>query len=122
MVSSNKVWQKVWRGWENPRSSTINTLLEQDIDRKNPTMFFHYGYAGDARLANFWLNAFADPVEPLKGWNYTIDPAGDVIQLCAVNEYYPALTVVTSDAELETLVNQACPDEEFNVILKPSLF
>jgi hypothetical protein len=122
MVSSNKVWQKVWRGWENPRSSTINTLLEQDIDRKNPTMFFHYGYAGDARLANFWLNAFADPVEPLKGWNYTIDPAGDVIQLCAVNEYYPALTVVTSDAELETLINQACPDEEFNVILKPSLF
>jgi hypothetical protein len=122
MVSSNKVWQKIWLGWENPRSSTINTLLEQDIDRKNPTMFFHYGYAGDAMLANFWLTAFSDPVEPLKGWNYTIDTSGDVQQICDVNAYYPALTIVTSDTALERLISETCPLEEFNLILKPSLF
>jgi hypothetical protein len=122
IVSTNQNWQKIWSGWQNPRSSTINTLLEQNIDRKNPTMFFHYGYAGDAMLANFWLNAFTDPVEPLKGWNYTIDTAGDVKQLCDVNAYYPAVNVVTSDSALESLLSQACPDEEFYVILKPSLF
>jgi hypothetical protein len=85
-------------------------------------MFFHYGYAGDAMLANFWLNAFIDPAEPLKGWNYTIDTAGDVKQLCDVNAYYPEVNLVTSDSALEGLLNQACPDEKFNIILKPSLF
>jgi hypothetical protein len=122
MVPSNNVWQKIWRGWENPRSSTINSVLEQEIDRKNPTLFFHYGYAGDAMLANFWLTAFSDPVEPLKGWNYTIDTSGDVQQICDVNAYYPAVTVVTSDTALEGLITETCPLEEFNLILKPSLF
>lgn len=118
MVPSNNVWQKIWRGWENPRSSTLSLVLEQEIDRKNPTMFFHYGYAGDAMLANFWLTAFSDPVEPLKGWNYTIDTAGDVQQICDVNAYYPEVTIVTSDSKLEELLTQTCPNEEFTIKLE----
>jgi hypothetical protein len=120
MVSSNRIWQKIWKGWENPRSITINKVLEQDIDRNNPTLFFHYGYAGDARLANFWLTAFAVPLEPIKGWNYTIDTAGDPIQLCDVNAYYPKVRVVTSDSNLENELNKLCSAEEFIIILEPS--
>jgi hypothetical protein len=122
MVPSNNVWLKIWQGWENPRSLTINAVLEQEIDRQNPTMFFHYGYAGDAMLANFWLTAFSEPVEPLKGWNYTIDTSGDVQQICDVNAYYPTVTIVTSDTALESLISETCPIEEFNLILKPSVF
>jgi hypothetical protein len=120
-VSSNKVWQKIWSGWENPRSSIINQVLAQDINRKNPTLFFHYGYGGDAMLANFWLTAFSDPVDPIRGWNYTIDTTGDPKQLCGVNAYYPTVTVVTSDSMLENELLKICPDEFFEIKLQAPL-
>jgi hypothetical protein len=118
VVTTNKVWEKIWIGWENPRSLVINEALMQEIDRENPTMFFHYGYAGDSKLANFWLNAFSNPVDPIKGWNYTIDTTGDPRQLCDVNAYYPTVTVVTSDSMLEQDLLQLCPSEIFEVKLQ----
>lgn len=121
VVSTNNIWQKIWTGWENPRSSVINEALTKPIDRKNPTMFFHYGYEGDAKLANFWLNGFADPIDPIKGWNYTIDTTGDPQQLCDVNAYYPEVTVFTSDSKLEDELAKLCGNEEFNINLEPSL-
>lgn len=121
IVSTNRVIPKILRGWENPRALVMNKVLEQTIDRKNPTMFFHYGYGGDARMANFWLTAFADPVEPLKGWNYTIDPTGDVNQLCEVNAYYPTVKVVTSDLKLEEMLLEVCPNEKFIIELVPPI-
>jgi hypothetical protein len=120
-VSTNKVIPKMLRGWENPRALTMNKVFEQEIDRKNPTMFFRYGYGGDDRLANFWLTAFSDPIEPLKGWNYTIDPTGDANQLCEVNAYYPEVNVVTSDLMLEEQLNLNCPNEVFNIKLVPPI-
>ncbi len=99
----------------------MNEVFLQEIDRENPTMFFHYGYGGDAMLANFWLTAFAVPLDPIRGWNYTIDTTGDVQQICDVNAYYPKVTVVTSDMKLEELIMQTCPNEEFIVILKPPI-
>jgi hypothetical protein len=115
VVSTNRIWQKIWSGWENPRSSILNVALQQPIDYKNPTMFFHYGYGGDATLANFWITAFADPVEPIKGWNYTIDTLGSAQQLCEVNAYYPTLNIITQDPNLETELLKMCPNENFNV-------
>jgi hypothetical protein len=118
VVATNRVWEKIWIGWENPRSLVMNEALKQEIDRENPTMFFHYGYAGDSKLANFWLNAFSNPVDPIKGWNYTIDTTGDPRQLCDVNAYYPTVTVVTSDSMLEQELLQLCPSEIFEVKLQ----
>jgi hypothetical protein len=115
VVSTNKIWQKIWSGWENPRSSILNVALDQEIDYKNPTMFFHYGYGGDATLANFWMNAFANPVEPIKGWNYTIDTLGNPQQLCDVNAYYPTLNVITQDPNLEIELSKICPNENFKI-------
>lgn len=121
VVTTNKIWEKIWSGWENPRSSVLNQALTQNIDRRNPTMFFHYGYGGDSKLANFWLNGFADPIDPIKGWNYTIDTTGDPQQLCDLNAYYPEVTVVTSDSKLEAELARLCGNEVFNIELKPSL-
>jgi len=121
-VNSNRVWQKIWNGWENPRSEAISRAMDQKIDLKNPTLFFHHGYAGDAMLANFWLTAFADPIDPIRGWNYTIDTTGDVNQMCEVNAYYPQVTIVTSDIKLPELLDIACPQEEFQIIFDDPLF
>lgn len=120
--NSNKVWQKIWRGWDNPRAKTMNAVFNQNIDFKNPTMFFHFGYAGESMMANFWLNAFADPIDPIKGWNYTIDTTGDVKQLCDVNAYYPTVTVVTSDTMLEQSLIESCKNEKFNIELETPLY
>jgi hypothetical protein len=121
VVATNKIWQKIWSGWENPRSSVMDQALTHEIDRKNPTMFFHYGYGGDSKLANFWLNGFADPIDPIKGWNYTIDTTGDPQQLCDLNAYYPEVTVVTSDSKLEHDLAKLCGNEVFNIELETSL-
>jgi hypothetical protein len=122
IVVQNNVWSKVLSGWENPRSSIVNKMFEQEIDDKNPTLFFHYGYLGDAKIANFWMNAFMIPVEPIKGWNYTIDTNGDVQQLCDVNAYYPSVNVVTSDLRLGELLESTCPSETFQIrIIEASL-
>ena len=118
--SVNKVLPKIIRGWENPRSSTMELALNQELEVLNPTMFFHYGYAGDARLANFWMNAILSPQDPVRGWNYTIDTAGDPKQLCDVNAYYPKVYVVTSDMKLEDELLKICPKEEFIIKLEPS--
>ena len=115
LIPINKVWQKVNNGWQNPRNSMMNLVLEQNIDRKNPTLFFQYGYAGDARLGNFWLSAFVDPIEPLKGWNYTIDTDGNPQQLCDVNAYYPSVTVITSSTSLGKELKELCPNEPFQI-------
>ncbi len=121
VVSTNRIWKKIWTGWENPRSSIMNQMLNEKINRSNPTMFFHFGYGGDSRLANFWLTAFADPVDPIKGWNYTIDTTGDPKQLCDVNAYYPQVKVITSDIKLEQDLIRLCGSEEFIVDLRPSI-
>lgn len=120
IVPINQVWQKVESGWQNPRNYIIDSVLDQNIDQKNPTLFFQYGYAGDARLGNFWLTAFADPIEPLKGWNYTIDTTGNPQQLCDVNAYYPSVTVITSSNTLADELNELCPDEPFQIEFKPN--
>ena len=120
--NSNRVWVKIWRGWDNPRAKTMNAVFEQNIDYKNPTMFFHYGYAGESMMANFWLNSFAEPRDPIKGWNYTIDTTGDPKQLCDVNAYYPVVTVVTSDAKLEESLTNVCPEQIFKVKLESPLY
>ena len=119
---ASRTLPKVIRGWENPRGSILDFALKQNLQLKNPTMFFHYGYAGDAKLANFWMNAFLDPQDPVRGWNYTIDTSGDPKQLCDVNAYYPTVTVVTSDSKLESDLKQICPNEEFEIQLVPSAF
>lgn len=121
VVSTNRIWKKIWTGWENPRSSIMNQMLNEKINRSNPTMFFHFGYGGDSRLANFWLTAFADPLDPIKGWNYTIDTTGDPKQLCDVNAYYPQVKVITSDIKLEQELIRLCGSEEFIVDLRPSI-
>jgi hypothetical protein len=118
--SVNKVLPKIIRGWENPRSATMEFALNQKLEVLNPTMFFHYGYAGDAKLANFWMNAFLSPQDPVRGWNYTIDTAGDPKQLCDVNAYYPKIYVVTSDMKLEEELMKICPKEQFIIKLEPS--
>jgi hypothetical protein len=120
LVNTNSTWKRIWDGWQNPRGVTIEKLLEQDLDEYNPTMFFHFGYGGDDQLGNFWLNAFINPVEPIKGWNYTIDTTGDPSQLCGVNYFYPSITVITSDMKLEEKVLEICPNEDFTFKLEPS--
>lgn len=121
VVPTNRIWEKISSGWENPRSKIVNEVLTEKLDRKNPTMFFHYGYGGDSRLANFWLNAFADPIDPIKGWNYTIDTTGDPQQLCDVNAYYPTVKVVTSDVKLEEDLMRLCGNEKFVIDLRPPI-
>lgn len=116
---ASKVLPKILRGWENPRASIMDFALNQKLELKNPTMFFHYGYMGDARIANFWMNGFLDPQDPVRGWNYTIDTNGDPKQLCDVNAYYPVVHVITSDIKLEEELNGLCPVEEFEVSLVP---
>lgn len=122
IVPANNVWQKIVRGWENPRSEIMNIVLSQKLDFKNPTMFFHYGYAGDAMLGNFWMNAYSDPMDPIRGWNYTIDTAGDPKQLCEVNAYYPQVTVLTQDLELQEQLKSLCENEVFIVKVIPAYF
>lgn len=121
LVPVNQVWQKVFRGWENPRSEILNTVLAEDIDRKNPTLFFQYGYEGDAMLGNFWLTAFTDPVEPIKGWNYIIKTNGNPKQLCDVNAYYPEVKVITSSKNLKSELSKYCPEEKFNIQIESSI-
>lgn len=121
LVSANRIWQKIWNGWENPRSEMINKMLEMELESENPTLFFHYGYSGDARLVNFWSTAFVSPAEPLRGWNYTIDTSGDPNQLCDVNAYYPTVNVVTSDLTLSSQLQVLCPSEQFKISLQPPL-
>jgi len=118
LVSTKNVWLKVFRGWENPRSTVMNTVLSYEIDFKNPTLFFRHGYHGDSMLANFWLNAYADPIDPVRGWNYTIDTLGDVQQMCDVNAYYPKVTLITYDSELGDELLRTCPTEEFQIVLE----
>ena len=114
---SKNVWLKVLKGWENPRSSVIDEVLETDFDSENPTLFFHHGYDGDSRLANFWLTSFLAQQEPIRGWNYTIDTLGDVKQMCDVNAYYNEVNIVTYDEELPALLAEACPTEKFLVTI-----
>lgn len=121
-VTVNRALPKILSGWENPRSSIMDIALRQDLDYKNPTMFFHYGYSGDARLANFWMNSFSDPLDPIRGWNYTIDTSGTVNQICDVNAYYPHVKILTSDLKLEELLAKECPQERFYINLIPSPF
>jgi len=113
VVPTKNTWNKIFQGWENPRSTIMNEVFATPISNQNPTLFFHYGYAGDARLANFWLTAFADPIEPIKGWNYTINTDGNPQQLCDVNAYYPTVNVITQDSQLGTQLKAICPSEEF---------
>lgn len=121
-VTSNRVWQKIWAGWENPRSQAIDRMFQYEIDIKTPTLFFHHGYGGDAMLVNFWLTAFTDPIEPIKGWNYSIDTTGDVKQMCDVKYYYPKVRLITSDSMLENDLKSACPKEQFTVVLDTPLY
>lgn len=120
--SVDKALPKIIRGWENPRSSIMDIALKQDLNNENPTMFFHYGYSGDARLANFWITAFSNPRDPVRGWNYTIDTAGPVKPICEVNAYYPKVTIITSDSKLEQDIHDFCPKEEFIIKLIPPAF
>lgn len=116
ITPSNQVWERVFRGWQNPKSEVIDLVFLQEIDNRNPSLFFRTGYAGDATLGNFWMTGFSEPREPLKGWNYTIDPNGDASQMCEVNAYYPEITLITSDLNLEGELNEQCPAEKFNFI------
>jgi hypothetical protein len=111
-------WVKALKGWENPRSSIVDQVLSSNIDPKVPTMFFHHGYQGDSMLANFWLNAYLDQIEPIRGWNYTIDTTGDVKQLCEVNSYYEKVKVITYDKDLEKQLFEACATEEFEFVVE----
>lgn len=122
IVGTNRVWQKIWNGWDNPRAKTINSMLNHEIDNRNPTLFFHHGYAGESMMANFWLTAFANPIDPIKGWNYTIDTTGDPKQMCDVNAYYPLVTIVTSDNRLESELLNLCPEQKFVIKLEPPLY
>jgi hypothetical protein len=118
-VSPTKgVWITVSQGWENPRSSVVNQMLSTDLDFNVPTLFFHHGYHGDSMLANFWMTAYTNPREPIRGWNYTIDTNGDVQQLCDVNSYYSTVNVVTIDSELQGLLKETCPTEVFTIELR----
>jgi len=121
-VKQGNIWPKILIGWDNPRAITIDKVLSTHIEVTNPTLFFHFGYAGESRLANFWLNALTVPQEPIKGWNYTIDPLGDVAPICDLNAYYPKITIITSDPELESLVNDKCPSTEIRIELNKPIF
>jgi hypothetical protein len=68
------------------------------------------------------MNAFSNPQDPIRGWNYTIDTAGAVKQICEVNAYYPKVTIVTSDMKLEQDIADYCPKEEFTIKLVPPAF
>lgn len=115
---SKNLWVKALKGWENPRSSVVDQVLSTDFNSENPTLFFHHGYDGDSRLANFWLTSFLSQQEPIRGWNYTIDTLGDVKQMCEVNAYYNKVNIVTYDEELPALLFKACPNEEFLVTIE----
>ena len=118
LMPIRNTWVKALKGWENPRSSVVDQVLSSKIDPTVPTMFFHHGYQGDSMLANFWLNAYLDQIEPIRGWNYTIDTNGDVNQLCDVNSYYEKVKVITYDKDLEQDLLEACATEEFEVVLE----
>ena len=118
--TTKNVWIKALRGWENPRSTIANQIMKTDFDNKNPTLFFHHGYHGDSMLGNFWLTAYLDQQEPIKGWNYTIDTNGDVQQLCDVNSYYKTVKVITYDQELVDSLREKCPTEVFDVEVEPT--
>jgi len=121
-VNPGNIWPKILNGWDNPRAITIDKVLSTRIEVSNPTLFFHFGYAGESRLANFWLNALTVPQEPIKGWNYTIDPSGDVTPICDLNAYYPKVIIITSDPELESLVKAKCPSTEIRIELNKPIF
>lgn len=111
---------KAYKGWENPRSSVVDKVVNTEFDSTNPTLFFHHGYDGDSKLANFWLTAYLTQQEPIRGWNYTIDTLGDVNQMCEVNSYYSSVNIVTYDMELEQSLSKACPSESFKVTVENS--
>lgn len=108
-----QTWIKVLQGWENPNSQTMNKIFSTSIDYKTPTLLFRYGYNGESMLGNFWLNAYTVPIEPIRGWNYTIDTLGDEKQLCDVSGYYDAVRVITYDINLETELKKLCPEGKF---------
>lgn len=122
IVGVNNVYKKIWNGWDNPRAVTLDKMFEFEINKSVPTLFFHFGYAGESRMANFWQTAFTDPVEPLKGWNYTIDTTGNPQQMCDVNHYYPEVRLVTSDANLSKNLMELCPNEKFTIELENPIF
>ena len=108
-----QTWIKVLQGWENPNSQTMNKVFSTSIDYKTPTLLFRYGYNGESMLGNFWLNAYTVPIEPIRGWNYTIDTLGDEKQLCDVSGYYDTVRVITYDFNLETELEKLCPEGKF---------
>lgn len=122
LVATNRMWQRAILGWQNPSAQMMNKVLSEKIDYKNPTMFFRYGYAGNATLGNFWINSFADPIEPIKGWNYTIDTDGDANQLCELNAYYPTVSIITADPKLGSELSQLCPEETFIIKLEKPVY
>jgi hypothetical protein len=117
---SKNVWLKVLKGWENPRSAVVDQVLTTDFGSKNPTIFFRHGFDGDSKVGNFWFTAFLTQQEPLRGWNYTIDTNGDVVQMCDVNSYYESVNLITYDFELESALKLACPNETFSVVVEKS--
>lgn len=111
---------KAFKGWENPRSSVVDKVFNTEFDSTTPTLFFHHGYDGDSKLANFWLTAYLTQQEPIRGWNYTIDTVGEINQMCEVNSYYTSVNIITYDMELEQSLSEACPNESFKITVENS--
>ena len=111
---------KAFKGWENPRSSVVDKVLNTEFDSTTPTLFFHHGYDGDSKIANFWLTAYLTQQEPIRGWNYTIDTLGEINQMCEVNSYYTSVNIITYDMELEKSLSEACPNESFKITVENS--
>ena len=107
-------------GWQGPNADTVEQVLSLPNDPLNPVVFFDYlpPEAGENRLANFWLGAYADPWAYYQSWSYFGDQTGDYPAFCFMNRGYPLMTVYTSDENFRSKMRVYCRNEKMiiNVI------
>ena len=110
-------------GWQGPNAKSVAKVLSLTNDPFNPVVFFDYlpPETGENRLANFWLGAYADYVDPLgyfQSWSYLSDQEGDYPAFCFLNRGFPQMTVYTTDANLRSKMRVYCRNEKMiiNVI------
>lgn len=121
MYGGQNIWKKAFDGWSQPNAAVMNTVIEQSQFERNPTILFRYTDPGNEMLGNFWLTLYVEPVDPLRGWLYSVDTQNDVQWLCDLRSFYPEVSVITSDPTLSNSISQTCSKRPIGVTVIKSI-
>jgi hypothetical protein len=112
-----KVLTSMGGGWVKPDPAILELVLRQSNDPRKPTVLFGWNPADPdvTRMGNFWLGAYADPVEPFQTWSNKENTDQDVDAFCDLNKSYESMHVLTRDKELKNLMINSCPNENIHV-------